>query len=264
MDEIFVPTEYVKQSIPSYVTKPIRIVPHCTDITKFDKKYTKPVIPEIEGTFRFYYVGECSKRKNISDIVRAFHCEFKRHEPVSLILKTSIPGLNPDESAKAIAEDCNRIKTETRLYPNVENYKPEVIITNRLSEEQLFGLHTYCHCFVSTSRAEAWHMGLSDAVGFNNQVVFYDSNKVSMYPYLRGQSSGRIPLDSEPCFGYTSSPFSFIGSSRESWLKSDITSLQHQMRLAYENRNSVRPRNRNVDDYSYEKVGQIMKGLLSE
>ena len=263
MNEIWTPTNYSKRAIPSYVNRPVKIVPHSTDITKFNKVYQKPFIAEIEGTYKFYFIGEVSKRKNVSDIVRAFHCEFKRHEPVSLVLKVSIPGKSPDEAAKLVSEDCNKIKAETRLYPCIENYKPEVIITNRITDQQLYGLHTYCDCYVSASKGENWNIPLADAVGFGNSTVFYDSNKTSMYPYLRGENLGRISLDSEPVFGYNTSPFQFIGSSRELWLKSDVKSLQHQMRLAYENRNVVRPK-RDMNDFSYEKVGQIMKGLLSD
>lgn len=271
MDEIWTPTAYVLKSINrKYVkTNNVKIVPHAVDVTKFSKKYQQPFIPEINGTYKFYYIGESNKRKNIFDTIKAFHQEFDRNEPVSLIIKTSIPGLSPEESGRIISEECNKIKMETRRYNAVEKYIPEIIITERLSDDQINGIHQYCDCYVSTSRGEAWNQPLFDAYGFGNDAIRYTSKSVEMYPYLSKNDNGSILVDEEPCFGYNA-PFPFVGTANENWLRSDVFMVQGCMRFFFDlwqgsrylNNKEKISRLSEVDKYSYSSIGKLIKGLL--
>ncbi len=123
-----------------------------------------------DGIYRFYFIGEMNRRKNIAGLVEAFHKEFEPWEPVELILKLSHPTLSGPQLYEEAAKLCLTVKQVMRLRP-VEEYRPEVLITEYMSEAQLDGLHRACNCFVSASFGEAWCLPAQDAATVGNKVI---------------------------------------------------------------------------------------------
>jgi glycosyltransferase involved in cell wall biosynthesis len=160
MDEVIV---FNRQSAEacraSGVTVPVGVVPHAVDLSRFQKSY--PPLEQLKpyreaGDFLFYFVGEFVRRKNLSSLVKAFHLEFDPSEPVQLVIKTSSPGVSPDACHAKVDEMCRHVKENLRLYPTLDHYKSELIITERLSQEGLMRLHSGCDCNVTPSFGEAW------------------------------------------------------------------------------------------------------------
>ena len=263
MDSIWVSCHHNKKTCEdSGVTVPIEVVPIPLDTAKFQQSYKKAHFRKVyESDFIFYTVGEFNKRKNLEAIVRAFHGAFKPNEPVQLLIKTSIPGLSPDQARKQVGEFCQSIKNLMGLYPSIEDYKKELLITDSISEADMCSLHTSCDCFVNASYGEAWCLPAVDALGFGrhailpNHTVFQDYPCYSNILYVQTQE--------EPCFGYQNS-VPGVYTSAANWYSPNITHLAGCMRGMYQSRFTEFSVNSGHFPYnvSYEKVGEIMKGLL--
>src|SRR5690606_29138191 len=79
MDEVWYPHHPLK------LYNKEREIPCPIDIDK--KAENNLSIDECDGTFKFYWIGELSKRKNLMGLIKAYYYEFSGSEPVSLIIK---------------------------------------------------------------------------------------------------------------------------------------------------------------------------------
>lgn len=149
--------EQVEASKKSGVKVPIKVLPHAFDTTKYQKNYDKLKLPILKDTFIFYTIAEFSRRKNLAALLKAFHGEFSNpNDPVILLIKTSVPGENSKSAGKILGDFCNSIKGGLKLYNSLDYYRPEIIVTDRLSEEEMCRLHVTCDAFVCPSYNEAW------------------------------------------------------------------------------------------------------------
>tara|TARA_Y100001938_G_C8093200_1_gene436393 strand:+ start:2725 stop:3894 length:1170 start_codon:yes stop_codon:yes gene_type:complete len=264
MDEAWVPNTYMasEQAKNSNIFTPHHVVPHAFDMTKYQKEYEPLEIPQIQDTFVFYYIGENTKRKNISAILKAFHLEFRKHEPVSLVIKSHSPGLSEHESFQSLQNLCEAVKRGLKLYKNSSDYKKEIFICDYLTDDQIMRIHQTCNCHVSTSFGEAWSIPTFEAMAMGNTPICTDTG--GPRDYLPG---GGYLIDSsqEPCFGVMDT-FDYIYTGSESWDTPSIRHLRECMRDAFENKES---REKMADegikkayDYSYANVGNTMKKIL--
>lgn len=172
MDEIWVPSYAdVKNIKGSGIDKvPIKQIPIPLDCDKFLQTYEP--IDNLKGdTFKFYFIGELVERKNVDMIIRAFHSEFDRTEPVELILKINRQGMNVESLTGLMSNLINSIKKDLRIYSKIEDYKQEIVIPDYLPEEVLNRLHISCDCFVMPSSGESWCMPVADALGFGKPAL---------------------------------------------------------------------------------------------
>ena len=88
MDEIWVPNQDLLDSLKEdKIKSELKLVHHAFDIDKYTKRYPDISIPEAQGKFKFYYLGDLNDRKNIESIITCFHSEFDRSENAALIIK---------------------------------------------------------------------------------------------------------------------------------------------------------------------------------
>lgn len=254
MDELWVPNdEMVLNNKDNKLTPPIYLVPHAFDVTK----YSNP-IPRPSDVFRFYFIGENIVRKRISGIVQAFHTEFKRSEPVELIIKSSG---NP----KDIENICNKVKTGLKLYPNTDSYIKERIITDRLTDKEIEDIHLSCHCFVSASYGEAWNIPAFDAMGYGNSVIHtYCGGPID---FLDSYEDGHLIYGEQiPCLG-ANETFHFLNTGKETWTNCNILYFAKKMREVYESKKNNHAKNPSgaiiTQEYSYDVVGKKTQRLLN-
>lgn len=257
MDEIWVGNQSTQLELPDYKSK---VVPHPTDISKYNKEYHQPKIDVTDGGFKFYTIADLNKRKNLSALIRAFHLEFTPNEPVSLIIKTSKYGLSPQESAETVMRSCDEIKNAMKLYRSKDDYNQEIILTSRFTDEQIYGLHQYCDCFVNTSHGEGFSIPTFDAFGFNNQIIIPNLNTMYEYPGCNGVY--KFDVNQDTIIGYDDTFFE-IGTAREDWLSPNIKSIAKCMRQAYNDRH-LNILDRYLEKYSYENIGNLMKDNLEK
>ena len=236
---------------------PIKVVPHATDITKFRQQYKilgfKSDNPD---KFFFYTIGEINRRKNLRALLQAFHTEFAFGEPVELIIKTTPVGVKDSDDLRKFCQD---VKKNLHLRSEA-SYKQESCIVEYWPESKIMQLHASADCFVCTSYGEAWSIPTFEAMAMGKAVICPSST--GFLDYMSQETGWMVPTHSEDCFG---SP---ANSSRESWESIDIRQLRNAMREAYENRELRKIKSlaarRRAKDFTFEKVGNIMKGIIYE
>jgi hypothetical protein len=134
----------------------------------YQQKYQEVSLGEgVDGTFSFYsVVNSISDRDNI---LSTFHSTFGSAEQVSLILFST----NPDPSfANQLNKYSADIKTRLRLKQNAAMFKPDAILhMPEASETDIYALHQYADCYVSSSQGDAWPVTAFDAAAFGNTPI---------------------------------------------------------------------------------------------
>ena len=271
MDEAWVINNQMAQSSKdSGVTIPIKVVPHASNVAKFKQRYEPLQLPNADGNFIFYFVGEFIRRKNLAAFIKAFHSEFETNEPVSIVIKTNKYGLSPNDCAKEVQNMSDNIKKGMKLYPELEDYKEDLIITDRLSDENLLRLHAACDCFVMPSYGEAWCIPAFDAMGFGNTPICTDVG--GMADYLNDGEGVLVTSRKEPVFGMIET-FNDLFTARENWNSIDLLELRKSMRNIYQLHSSD-PKGvyktmqdkgkKRVEEYSYKAIGNLIKTELEK
>lgn len=266
LDEAWVPCEAAQHaSGSSGVEIPVHVIPHTFNTGKYKKDYGTFPNHEICENFTFYTIGEFVRRKNLADLVKAFHLEFRRSEPVALAIKTSKFGMPPDKMRGEVQKFCDEVKSGLKLYKNLNDYKKEVIITDRLSEEQLYSLHQTADVFVLPSRGEACGIPAVDGMAFGKTPIVTEFTGLS--EYVPSRCGYHVDSNSDHVFGTNhDDTFPFLFCGREQWENVDIRDLRSAMRQAYEDKQLRKEKATNckqhLETLSYESVGQLIKETL--
>ena len=270
MDEVWVANETSKQCLESHkITPPVKVVHHTCDVSKYNKRYSEISIPQMENTFKFYYVGDFNDRKNLESIVTCFHSEFEEYENVSLALKFNKFGLNPQELNAKVVDYLTEIKKKLRIR---NNYKQEVIITDKVPEESLFSLHQYCDCFVCPSHGEAWSIPTLEAMAFGNTPIASKFGGPCEFIDKGNWRTGTLIDGVYSCCKSVDSAFPDLFSSKEYWFQPCEKQIREQMRRYYESwqKDPVGYTQRNrvaglkqVEKFSYTNIGNILKEQLN-
>lgn len=266
MDEIWVPSEANKNSliVSGVKEEKIKVIPIPSDITKFEKEYKPFKLPTVEEEdFVFYFIGEYIQRKNLVSLITAFHSEFEFNENTKLVIKTNKTGANPAQLSNEVSQKISNVKSRLRMYPDMADYKSDVLITSYLPEEQLMSLHAACDCFVMPSQGESWCIPAFDAMAMGNPVIatkdigaadFAEENGWAVKSYEQPTTTKEAPL-------------SDIYTARETWRQIDVMELRRSMREAYENKevysNKSEKGIKSSKQYSYKKIAEKISEVLS-
>jgi hypothetical protein len=273
VDEVWVPNNELKQSLEKdNLGVPISVVPHTIDIAKYKKDFRCPEIKQIENTFKFYYIGDVNARKNISSIVRCFHSEFSLDEDVSLVLKLSKFGKSSKELSKEIDAWLQQVKKSLRIYKNVLDYKREVLITEKIIQEQLYGLHKYCDCFICPSHGEAWSIPSFEAMLFGNTPICSNFGGPKEFIDKSNWRTGHLINGVYSCCDCQDAAFPDMFTAKEFWFQPCEMQIRNQMRTCYnswkKDKISYKSRNqaagfKQAEKFSYQNVAKIMKEALN-
>lgn len=258
MDEVWTPNHTAM--FTAHLKPKVKIVPHACDLNRYSN--IKPaIIPELEGGYTFYYIGEHNRRKRISAFVEAFHLEFQSNEPVNILLKVYKPNQPAHQTFQEVEAECNQVKTGLKLYKDIGRYHRELIMANYMSDKDILALHKACNCFVLSSYGEAWSYPTFDAMALGNDVVAPDNGGPK--DFLNGYYHRELVEGSyTPCIG-SMETFDFLNTGREDWYSVSIPDLRRSMRKMY-NRRILRSQPARHLDFSFDKVGQRMLEAINE
>jgi glycosyltransferase involved in cell wall biosynthesis len=265
VDEIWLPNKtlinnFVKDGFDNSCLK---YVPYAFDLSRYKNKTSARInFGEKNSTFKFYYIADLNERKNIESIIKCFHSEFHRYEPVSLVLKVKKFGIHPSELNKHVKDICDSIKKTLRIYPKVEDYHEEIIIPNDMTAEEIDALHNSCDCLVNTTHGEGWSIPAFDAMCFGKTPIC--GNEGGPKEFIKDKSSGTLISGVSGVCEHSDPAFNNIFTGRESWFVPDEEEVKSAMRYYYDNKDLIdRTRGlKDAEEFSYENVGNLIRGLL--
>jgi hypothetical protein len=264
LDEIWVPNRELASSLP--LAKKVEVVHHAHSIASYLPRYENVVKGD---TYKFYCIIDFVNRKNLKGLLQAFHCEFDKKENVSLTIKISKNGESEQDVVGSFSSINDSICNNLNKYKEQALYNDISLITYRMSEEEIHGLHQSCDCYISLSHGEAWNYPLSDAVFHGNEVIASNVGGHKEYVPL---SSGILVNGSwEPAQGYDSIPN--YQTCEDDWFVPSVNEARKAMRQKF-NESQPTPgfqklrmdkskKNRDlVNQFSYSAVGNRIKELL--
>jgi beta-1,4-mannosyl-glycoprotein beta-1,4-N-acetylglucosaminyltransferase len=180
IDYILTPSNLSKERmIKMGVDKPIFVFPHGIEKNEFTYK------PRIMGDkFKFLYVGECSDRKGIFHLLKAFVELYKNNPNVELHLKSNTAMLfyGGDEVQKYVDENSNIFWDKSDV-----------------GHERILELYNECHVYVYPSRADTFGMTVLEAMGCGLPVI--STSEPGSTELVRGKYLN-IPTNEVPVIGH--------------------------------------------------------------
>lgn len=248
MDQVWVPNTFMENAFGG------NFVPIPCDPDIYNKQYQVLSVPELKDKFVFYFIGELTRRKNISAILTSFHRAFNGDDDVGLVLKLNKTGTSPDECFE-LASKQNEIIIEKLHKKNTANV---VVLTERLTNEQIYGLHQSANCFVCASYGESWCQPAFDALAFGNYLVY---NTLPGLNNFSNKKSFFVSNVKDICIG-ADQFIPGLHGPHENWWSVSTTDLASKMIYAYNQREDRRPDLQLIDEFSYDTIGLKMKSLL--
>lgn len=243
LTELWVPSTFNHHTFKkSGVRIPIHIVPLGVDINTYNPHVT-PLLPG-DGKFSFLCVAEWGERKNIHLLMRAFQAEFKKTEPVRLLLRTS-----SHDPAVSIEKELSQY-----------DLRNVVFLKDAYDTHQMPSLFKSADCFVLPSSGEGWGLPYAEAMACGVPVIgtawsanldfMNHENSYLLRPERIVPAIARCPL--------------YAGFN---WALPDVDHLRRLMRHVYENQEEARMKgqvaSRHIaENFSIVKVGEIAKSLL--
>ena len=266
VDEIWLPNKtLISNFIKDGIDKSnLEYVPYAFDLSKYESSVNGRInFGPKNNTFKFYYIADLNERKNIESVIKCFHSEFHADEPVSLVLKVKKFGVHPVELRNHIKGMCDSIKKTLRIYPNIENYHEEIIISDDMTEQQIDMLHNSCDCLVNTTHGEGWSIPSFDAMCFGKTPIC--GNEGGPKEFIKDRDSGTLVNGVRGVCEHSDPAFTNIFTGRESWFVPDEEEVKSSMRFYYENKDLIdRTRGlKEAQEFSYENVGNLIKELLN-
>lgn len=274
MDEVWVPNwRLVKSLIDDGIKSKVRLIHHATDVNKYKKAYKSINVSGLTAnSFKFYYVGDMNDRKNIKSIVRCFHSEFDKSENVSLLIKVNKFGKSPEETHRELEQQARTEKQAIRIYPSINDYKKDAVVSVELSNDDLYSLHNYGNCFVSPSHGEAWSIPSLDALGFGNTPICSNFGGPQEFIDPSNLYTGKLIDGVFSCCKCSDAAFPDMFTGREYWFQPCEKQIRDSMRNYYElyMQNPVKHKQQSmqagieaVEKFSYKNIGQKMLEVLN-
>lgn len=226
---------------------------HPFNIKKTDERVSIP-----EDHYTFYFIGKLSQRKNLDAVLRAFHREFARYEPVELLIKTTCD-IDQGVALNIINNHINAIKQKVGRHTNLEKYKKEVVTVSNLLDENWGMIHNTGNCLVMPSYGEYTALLPSLALAYGNDIVVNSTFGITEIksPSIYTCESNEIYTEDSKAANLTN--YESIKGSR--WYEISECNLQGNMRGAFENRHTKNPRS--CEEWSFKSVGeQLLQRIL--
>lgn len=211
--------------------KPVYTVPVSCDAAAYGREYpTRPDIADFcKGRFVFYTVGEFVRRKGFTQLFRAFLAEFGHADPVGLLVKTGLPGHDAEKVRARVQQEVAMVEGTTKAF----RHAPVAVVADRLSRDELLGLHQAAHCFVQPSFGEAVGLPARDACFFGKTPVVTAAG--GYLEYVDAACGYPVACRPVPVFD-DCSVHAELFSGRAVWDEPDLLDLRRAMRLAFEDR----------------------------
>jgi glycosyltransferase involved in cell wall biosynthesis len=223
LDEIWVPSDFVRAAIEPLVEVPVRTFPHPVVAPPVDRRFHPGRLGIPQGFFFLFSFdfNSAFERKNPLGVLEAFSRAFKPGEGPSLVLKSVNGDQRPIEHERLLA---------------AVNGRPDVVAVDAyLTAAERGALLGACGCYVSLHRSEGFGLGMAEAMALGRPVVataysgnlqFMDESTAWLVP------AGRVPV------GHHAPPY----DPGEFWADPDLDAAASAMRAVVEDQSAATAR----------------------
>lgn len=246
LSELWVPSSFNEHTFrQAGVTVPIRVVPLGVDTARFNP-LVNGTMPKRRDSFRFLSICEMGERKNVHMLMKAFQAEFKKNEPVELVLRIS----NHDPSIN--------VERELQSY----DLRNIVLLTRQYDVHEMPSLYRSADAFVLPSSGEGWGLPYMEAMACGlptigtewsaNMDFMNKDNSYLIKPARIAPAVARCPY--------------YNGFN---WAIPSVNHLRKLMRHVYENRQQAEQKGAQAavdiqQKFDITKVAQIAKKYLQQ
>lgn len=179
VDEVWVPSEFVRDAIAAETARPVRVVP-LPVVAPDPPTLTRADVglpDEFSFLFSFDFLS-VPERKNPCGLVDAFTRAFAPSEGPVLVIKT----INGDKSRS----ELERLRRRAGGRPDV------LVVDEYLSAAERDALMALCDCYVSLHRSEGYGLTMAEAMaaarpviatGYSGNTTFMDESNSLVVPY---------------------------------------------------------------------------------
>ena len=256
VDMIFVPSQHTKQAIDNTceslfirdkIIKKLRIVPHGVDLSLF-----KPT--EVKRDSKFTFV--CNKgwrgtdwdRGGVQYLLKAFTEEFKKNEPVQLLLKLNPAYLHPSQ-LKPVLDSLNLPQDRAEIKA----------IINDIPYNKLYEIYNMADVFVCCSRTEAFNLPGLEAMACGLPNIQTDFG--GQIDYLNTSNSFIIPIETKEF----SPDISYEGVK---WGTPTIEAIRKVLREVYNNKEKIKEKGKqsliDVQNWTWDNSAKKALQFLNE
>lgn len=264
-DAIWTASNFNKVSfMSSGVNKPVKVLPHYIDFSKFDGEI-KPMNISNRRKFNFIYNADLTYRKGIHFLVPAFIEVFDDDEDVALILKLSMSDPKPEEK---IVESLNRLLYMKQM---LDKQRPPVLIMiKNLPYDQIPSFYQAGQCYVAPNMGEGFALPIAEAMAVG--VAPIATRCGAPVDYLDSSCSKFIELDDKMPTVPIRDPWQLKIDPRyqgQSLYHPSYKSLKEQLRWAFDNQEAVETMGKasraKIREYvSLDRLADIYKELINE
>lgn len=193
-----------------------------------------------EKPFTFIHYDSFNIRKGFFEVLEAFSKEFKKNEPVKLILKTAKPE--------------TPVPIHKSVYPNVE------VIKERLTEEELLQLLARSNCMVYPSRGEGFGITPLEAMATGIPAIIPNAHGISEYFNSNYMLEVKVGKKTPGLYK------KFKEQPTGEMIICDEEDLRKQMRYAYNHQSEMKDLGKQASDYvkrfTYERTAEQLKLII--
>jgi glycosyltransferase involved in cell wall biosynthesis len=216
-----------------------------------------------DETYRFYYIGAWTSRKNPAGVIRAYIHAFRPDDPVELVLQCA--GASADSLMAAVAQ-CGLSQHEI----------PRINFSNqRRADDEIDALHRRCDCFVTASRGESWNLPAFEAMLHGRHII--TPGNLGSNEFLLGTSTDFVNWELQPAVidveasGMVGGATIFKGlaaqglSCKHVWPDPNLLHMAAKMAQAVRNNTrSLRVSYNPSERYGYAAIGARIHSLLQQ
>ncbi|HTZ20564.1 MAG TPA: glycosyltransferase family 4 protein [Opitutaceae bacterium] len=216
-DEIWCPSDFVRESISGKVPRPVLTMPHAIAFPRPEGDFRPRFgLPADQFLFLFAYdLNSYSPRKNPQAVIAAFRASGLAGRGAALVIKThNVAGNEADFAA---------------LQAAVADLPGTVILGATLPRAEVYQLEAACDCFVSLHRSEGFGLAVAECMYLGKPVISTDWSGTAEYVNDQNGCPVRCELRTlEQSHG----PYS-RGST---WAEPDVAHAAGHMRRLFEDR----------------------------
>jgi glycosyltransferase involved in cell wall biosynthesis/predicted Zn-dependent protease len=156
VDELWVPSTFVRDCYISggLPEERVHVVPNGVDVASFNPD-APPLVISSSKRFRFLFVGGTIYRKGIDLLLAAYRAAFSNNDDVCLVIKDM--GGGSFYKGQTAQEMIQRFQDDP-LAPEIE------YLDYNITQKDLPGLYTACHCLVHPYRGEGFGLPIAEAM----------------------------------------------------------------------------------------------------